>query len=137
MITIFDRLQLPEKIQLFASWHLFRLVERIIFKINCPKRIFPSEFVKLGSNILCLFLAEKMVVYCLFVCLFVATLSDFGLLFFRLKHVLIELRKMLLRKKLFGNCLTRGTQILQIYWIYKDTIELTSKWKVRLRQTLI
>ena len=81
----------------------------------CPKRIFPSNFVKLVSKILYLFLAEKMVVcclfvvVCLFVCLFVATLSDFGLLFFKIE-ALIELRKMLLRKKLFdvrfGNCLT-------------------------------
>ena len=46
-----------------------------------PKRIFSSYFVKLGSEILYLFLAEKMVV-CLFVHLFVASLSDFGLLFF-------------------------------------------------------
>ena len=29
----------------------------------------------------------------------------------------------------------RGTQILQIYQIYKDAIDLTSRWKVRLRQT--
>ena len=80
----------------------------------CPKRTFPSNFVKLVSKILYLFLAEKMVVCCfvvllfccfvvllfccfvvllfccfvvlLFCCfvvlLFVATLSDFGLLFF-------------------------------------------------------
>ena len=27
-----------------------------------------------------------------------------------------------------------GTQILQIYWIYKDTIDLTSRWKVLFRQ---
>ena len=56
----------------------------------CPKRTIPSDFVKLVSKILYLFLAEKMVVclfVCLFVCLlFVATLSDFGLLFFKLKH---------------------------------------------------
>ena len=38
----------------------------------CPKRTFPSDFVKLGSEILYLFLAEKMVVCCLFC--FVATL---------------------------------------------------------------
>ena len=48
-------------------------------------------------------------VVCCFVVLFVATLSDFGLLFF-LIEALIELRKMLLKKKLFdvrfGNCLT-------------------------------
>ena len=70
----------------------------------CPKRTFPSDFVKLVSEILCLFLAEKMVVCC-FV-LFVATLSDFGLLFYKIE-ALIELRKMLIRKKLlfvrFGN----------------------------------
>ena len=79
----------------------------------CPKRTFPSNFVKLVSKIVYLFLAEKMVVCCLLLLLllllFVATLSDFGLLFF-LIEALIELRKMLLRKKLFdvrfGNCLT-------------------------------
>ena len=26
-------------------------------------------------------------------------------------------------------------QFLQIYWIYKDAIDLTSRWKVRFRQT--
>ena len=31
----------------------------------CPKRTFPSNFVKLVSKILYLFLAEKMVVCCL------------------------------------------------------------------------
>ena len=51
-------------------------------KKNCPKRTFPSNFVKLVSKILYLFLAEKMVVCCLLL-LFVATLSDFGLLFFK------------------------------------------------------
>ena len=49
-----------------------------------------------------------MVVCCLFV-LFVATLSEFGLLFFEIE-ALIELRKMLLRNTLFdvqlGNCST-------------------------------
>ena len=43
---------------------------------------------------------------------------------------------MLLRKKLsdvrLGNC---STQILQIYWIYKDVIDLTSRWNVLFRQT--
>ena len=29
---------------------------------NCPKRTFRSDFIKLGSSILYLFLAEKMVV---------------------------------------------------------------------------
>ena len=28
-----------------------------------------------------------------------------------------------------------GTKILQIYWIYNDAIDLTSRWKVRFRQT--
>ena len=61
--------------------------------------------LKLGSEILYLFLAEKWsFVYFFF---FVATLSDFGFLF---KIVLIELRKMLIRNKLFdvqfGNCST-------------------------------
>ena len=48
----------------------------------CPKRTFPSNFVKLVSKILYLFLAENTVV-CLFVCLLLLQfLSDFGLLFF-------------------------------------------------------
>ena len=75
----------------------------------CPKRTFPSNFVKLVSKILYLFLAEKMVVCCLFVCCCCNFLSDFGLLFF-LIEALVELRKMLLRKKLFDlrfrNCST-------------------------------
>ena len=57
---------------------------------DCPKRIFTSDFVKLGSNILYLFLAEKMVVCCLFV----ATLCPI-LAYFFLIEALIELRKML------------------------------------------
>ena len=65
-------------------------------KKNCPKRTFPSNFVKLVSKILYLFLEEKwsfVVLFC-FVVLFVATLSDFGLLFLKIE-ALIELRKML------------------------------------------
>ena len=65
-------------------------------KKNCPKRTFPSNFVKLVSKILYLFLAEKwsfVVLFCCFVLfcfvLFVATLSDFRLLFF-LIEALIE-----------------------------------------------
>ena len=46
----------------------------------CPKQIFPSDFVKLVSEILYLFFAEKNVVW--FVCLLVATLSVLGLPFF-------------------------------------------------------
>ena len=41
------------------------------FQKNCPKRIFPSDFVKLGSEILHLFLVEKMDVSCLLCCNFV------------------------------------------------------------------
>ena len=48
---------------------LVRLVERIIFKKYCPKRTLPSDFVKLGSEILYLFLAEKMVVRFVLFCL--------------------------------------------------------------------
>ena len=104
-------------------------------KENCPKRAFPSNFVKLVSKILYLFLAEKMVVCCLlFVCLFVVAIFCPILPCFFLKiEGLIELRKMLLRKKLshvrFGNCSTHKVpmQILQIYRIYKDAIDLTSR----------
>ena len=57
-------------------------------KKNCPKRTFPSNFVKLVSKKLYLFLAEKngRLLFVVVVCcclLFVATLSDFGLLFFK------------------------------------------------------
>ena len=62
----------------------------------CPKRTFPSNFVKLVSKILYLFLAEKMVVCCLFVCLL--QLCPILAYFFLLIEALIELRKMLLRK---------------------------------------
>ena len=69
------------------------------------------------------------VLFCLFVCLL--QLCPI-LAYCFLIEALIELRKMLLRKKLFdvrfGNCLTpEGTKILQIYWIYKDAIDLTSR----------
>ena len=69
------------------------------------------NFVKLVSKILYLFLAEKMVVCCclLFVVVVCCNFVRFWLTFF-LIEALIELRKMLLRKKLFdvrfGNCLT-------------------------------
>ena len=67
-----------------------------------------------------------------FVC-FVATLSDFGLLKKKIE-VLIELRKMLLRNKLFsmyglGIAQPLRNPDLQIYWIYKDAIDLTKKIK--------
>ena len=76
-------------------------------KKNCPKQIFPSDFVKLGPEILDSFLAEKMVVFFFFFCC--NTLSDFCLIFVVI-DALVELRKMLLRNKLFdvqlGNCST-------------------------------
>ena len=45
-------------------------------KLFCQKRTLPSDCVKLGSEILYLFLAKNWS----FVFCFVATLSDFGLL---------------------------------------------------------
>ena len=73
-------------------------------------------------------------------CLFVAPLSDFSLLWKKIE-ALIELKKMLLRKTLFdvrlGNCPTPKVlishipHILQIYWICKDAIDVTSRWKAR------
>ena len=91
-------------------------------KKNCPKRTFPSNFVKLVSKILYLFLAEKMVVCCclLLLLLFVAILSDFGLLFF-LIEALIELRKMLLRKKII-RCTV--WELLNPYIRYPDSADL-------------
>ena len=50
---------------------------RIIFKKNCPKRTIPSDFVKVGSEILYLFLAEKMVFHFVFFVLFVCLLQHF------------------------------------------------------------
>ena len=77
---------------------------------SCPKRTFPSDVVKLGSEIVYLFLAEKMVVCCC-CCLFcLLQLCPILAYFFILIEALIELRKMLLRKELFdvqfGNCST-------------------------------
>ena len=44
---VFDRLS--EKIEIFAWWHLFRLVRRIIFKKNNSKTDLPSNrFSKIG-----------------------------------------------------------------------------------------
>ena len=48
----------------------------------CPKRTFPSDFVKLVSEILYLFLAEKVVVCCVcFVCFVLFVLFCFACLF--------------------------------------------------------
>ena len=49
------------------------------FFLKCPK---PSDFVKLGSEILFCFWQKKWSFVVCFVCLLVATLFDFGLLFF-------------------------------------------------------
>ena len=43
---VFD--QLPKKIKLFAWWHLFRLVERIIFNKKLFKTNLPFRFCKIG-----------------------------------------------------------------------------------------
>ena len=68
----------------------------------CPKRTFPSNFVKWSQKYFIYFWQKNgrllfccfVLLFCCFVVLFVATLSDFGLLFF-LIEALIELRKML------------------------------------------
>ena len=60
----------------------------------------PFRFCKIGfRNTLFIFGRKNGRLFCLFVCVFVAALSDFGLLF--KIEALIELRKMLIRKKLF------------------------------------
>ena len=65
---VFDRL--PKKIDIFAWWHLFsgRREDRFQNRTFLSKKdmIFPSDFVKLGSEKLYLFLAEKMVVCLVF-----------------------------------------------------------------------
>ena len=80
------------------------------FSIFLSKTDLPSDFVELGSEILYLFLQKKWsFVVCLFVCFVLCNFVRVWLTFFEIE-VLIELRKMLLRKKLFdvrfGNCLT-------------------------------
>ena len=96
---------------------------------NCPKRIFPSDFVKFCSEILYLFLAEKWSVC------FVATLSDFGL-FFLLIEELIELRKMKGKNySMYGLGIAQPLRYSYSASVYKDAIVLTSRWKVHFRQT--
>ena len=69
-------------------------------KKNLSKTDLPFKFCKIGLKNTLFISGRKMVVCCFvvllfcFVVLFVATLSDFGLLFF-LIEALIELRKML------------------------------------------
>ena len=66
VITILRFDQLPENIQLFAWWHLFRLVKRIIFKKCLSKTNLPvSDFFQLGSEFTG-FLAEKWSFFVLF-----------------------------------------------------------------------
>ena len=77
--------------ELSAWWHLIWLIERIHFFFNLSKTDLPFRFCKIGlRNTLFVFgrntlfvFGRKIVVCSLFVlfCLFVATLSDFGLLF--------------------------------------------------------
>ena len=60
------------------------------FHKNCPKRTFPSNFVKLFSKILYLFLAEKIVVCCcLFVCLLLQLFCPILAYFFK-KNFAVE-----------------------------------------------
>ena len=63
-------------------------------KKNLFKTDLPFKFCKIGLKNTLFISGRKMVVCCFVVLLFVATLSDFGLLFF-LIEALIELRKML------------------------------------------
>ena len=103
LVTILRFYHHPEKKELLAWLHRFRLVRRIIFKKKCPKRTFRSDFVKSGSKIpKYVFLAEKWsLIVCLFVCLFVLLqyFVRFWLTFFK-NEALFELRNsnMLLMK---------------------------------------
>ena len=81
-------------------------------KKKLSKTDLPFKFCKIGlKNTLFIFGRKngRLLFVCLFVCLLLQFLSDFGLLFLKIE-ALIELRKMLLRKKLyhvrFGNCST-------------------------------
>ena len=62
------------------------IIERIILNFQnkiCKNRIFRSDFVKLGSEILYCIFGRKIDFFVLF--LLLQILSDFGLLFFKLK----------------------------------------------------
>ena len=50
------------------EFFLYRLIDRIIVKKYCLKRTFRSDFVKLSSEILYFFLAEKFSFVVLFCC---------------------------------------------------------------------
>ena len=83
------------------------------FQKKVSKTDLPFKFCKIGlKNTLFIFGRKNgrlLLLLLLLLLLFVATLSDFGLLFKQIE-ALVELRKMLSRKKLFdlrfGNCLT-------------------------------
>ena len=128
LITILHFDRLPEKIELFAWWHLCGLSRG-----SFSKKFVPSDIVKLGAEILNLFLAEKtLVCFVLFVLLqyFVWFWLTFDT--HRAEKDAFK-EKIILRKKLFdarlGNCSTPSliAHILQIYWIYKDVIDLNGK----------
>ena len=69
----------------------------------CPKRTFPSNFVKLVSKILYLFLAEKMVVCCCCCCLFVCLLQLCPILafgFFKIEALINRAEKDAFKEKI-------------------------------------
>ena len=105
------------------------------WKKNCPNRTFRSDFAKLGSEILYLFLPKNGRVCCCCLLLFVANLSDFDILFFKLKLSTSWERccqgknYSVLSQPARGPGSENYAQILQLYK------ELTSRWKVRFRQT--
>ena len=129
-----------------SSW-IDRTFERIIFKKIVQLTDFPFRFCKIGLRNTLFIFGRKMVVYCLFClfflfffCLFVATLSDFDLLkknwsthraekdaySYKEKIILCAVWELLNPK------VPRSADKLDKY---KDAIDLTSRWKVRLRQT--
>ena len=80
LITILHFDRLPEKIELFAWWHLFGLSKVSFSKKKLSTTDLPLRFCKIGlRNILFIFGRKMVVGFVLFVC-FVANLSDFGLL---------------------------------------------------------
>ena len=90
----------------------------------CLKRTFPSDFVKLGSEILYLFSVENGLSFLLFAlfCL-LHYFVRFCLTFLLIWSTHRAEKNAYIRKKLFD---VRCTHILQIHWIYKDAIDLTS-----------
>ena len=112
----------------------------------CPKRTFRSDSLNWAQKYFIYFWQINCRLFCLFCfVLFVATFSYFGLLF--LIEALIELKKMLLRKKLFDSQLGNYSTPIYIGHSYSaDLLDLqrcncidltswTSKLKVRFKQT--